>query len=97
MRRDAKRDANEENLIDVFESMGCAVAKVNSDTGFPDLVVHVAPYQTALVEVKMPGERLTTKQKLFHASWPGRIHMAYTTTDAIEIVKFYRGEPWKKS
>lgn len=85
MRRASKRDANEPEIVDALEAMGCGVAKIDSDDGFPDLVVWFKDRHT-LIEVKMPGELLTTRQKQFHAAWPGRIHIAHSAGEAIQIV-----------
>lgn len=93
MRRDAKRDANEDTIVDTFVALGCTVKKISDASGFPDLVVLIdgATDKLALVEVKMPGEHLTSRQKIFHRWWPGKIHIAYTESDAVTIYRYYKG------
>ena len=60
MRRAAKRDANEADIVAALERIGCVVRRVN-DPGLPDLLV--ARGGTWLpIEVKDKGGKLTASQ-----------------------------------
>jgi hypothetical protein len=63
-----------------------------SGTGAPDLLVARGD-RMILLECKAPagprggvsGRGLTDAQKLWHAKWPTKIHIARTTDDAIAV------------
>ena len=62
MRRDAKRDGNEAEIIQALEQVGATVERLN-DGAIPDLLVGFRG-QNYLLEVKMPQTgRLTEAQK----------------------------------
>lgn len=78
MRRAAKTDANQGDIVEALRRVGCQV-KVTSTVGqgFPDLVVRL-PGCCALImlmEVKTADGKLTPDQKEFIALWPETVEV----------------------
>lgn len=91
MRRAAKRDENEPPIIAALEAAGCSVDQLPGGNGRPDLCVGIPGCKdNALLEIKMPGERLNSLQKAWHAGWVGRAHVVTSVEQAFDVVKFYR-------
>lgn len=65
-RHNAKRDANEGQIIAALEALGCQVKRI--DTPVDLLVLHRGVVH--LVEVKARKGRLTGDQSAFAESWP---------------------------
>lgn len=87
MRRAAKIDQNQPDIVAALRSHGCSVvllSKLGQDC--PDLLV-AKNGNAALVEVKFGRERLTPGQASFLLEWRGRSFIARTVDDAIEIAK----------
>ncbi len=93
MRRAAKIDGNQGEIVDALRAIGCSVDVSGSTNGFPDLVVGIAGLNI-LMEVKdgslNPSERkLTPKQKEWHRNWRGRAHVVESCQQAVDIVQWY--------
>lgn len=88
MRYAAKRDANEADIRDAFHARNARTWPV-SDGGRPDLVVlHVGRWY--LVEVKVPGGRLTRAQVEFIEQVErdgGKVYVVTTEAEVDEIVR----------
>ena len=70
MRRAARTDANQRDVVQLFEAHGCHVHSAASlGDGFPDLLVGWHE-RIALVECKNGKGKLTPDQVKFHAVWP---------------------------
>lgn len=78
MRRAAKVDANQRELVSALRALGCSVQPLHAvGGGVPDLLVGVRG-ENFLIEVKdgskPPSERrLTPAQTEWHASWRGSV------------------------
>jgi hypothetical protein len=86
----AKIDANQPEIVEALRAVGISVqslAEVGS--GVPDLLCAVNSINF-IIEVKMPGEHLTPKQKSWHRDWRGRTHVAYNIEQALMIAAVYR-------
>lgn len=83
MRRAAKRDKNEKELIKVLESLGFTVQQLN-DPGIPDLLV--GNFLNFLVEVKSESGTLTPPQREFIAQWGGQVKVVKTVQ---ELKRFF--------
>jgi hypothetical protein len=71
MRRAAKIDANQTELVEAFRRLGCSVLSLAAvGKGVPDLLVATRGI-TWLVEVKMPKGRETADQIAFISGWKG--------------------------
>lgn len=92
MRRAAKKDRNHEAIARHLVSLGYRVAETYQlGNGFPDLVVGGVDRRTGLrrvwlVEVKMPGEGLTTHEARFHQAWQGDVHIIESIAAAEQLV-----------
>jgi Holliday junction resolvase len=89
MRRAAKVDASQSDIVDGLRAMGYSVtslAKVGN--GCPDIVVG-AHGHNVLIEIKVPGEKLTVPQKKWHTEWKGRAQVVYSFAEALMVVKGY--------
>ena len=94
MRRAAKVDANQGDIVRALRSVGCGVLDLSAvGKGCPDLLVvwPTAPFRQELFEVKdgakpPSARRLTDDQVKFHAMWKGVIHVVTSPAEALEIV-----------
>jgi len=93
VRTAAKRDTNERAIIEALETAGYAVQRL-SEPGVPDLLVYGwngrhcgARCEYWLLEVKMPGEKLTQAQVKWHAAWPGNVSVVHTPEEALAAVR----------
>jgi hypothetical protein len=89
-RRAAKRDDNEQEIVDVLLAVGCSVSRIYDDDGFPDLVVG-RPMANYILEVKVRGKgKLTDKQKEWHARWKGPKVIVFDWYEALVAVGLKR-------
>ena len=69
--RAAKVDANQPDIVEALRAAGCHVTSLaRIGNGCPDILVGLGN-KTALMEIKMPGGRLTPDQLKWHAAWKG--------------------------
>jgi Holliday junction resolvase len=95
--RKARKDDNHDELVSVFERLGCTVAQMHACgvSGFPDIAVG-ALGRTWLVELKNPESRygragLNDNQSAFARDWRGgRIYVATNADDVIALVQHWR-------
>lgn len=89
--RQGAPDANQAEIIEIYESLGCSVVDAHAiGFGFPDLVVGMAG-ETHLVEVKMPNGRMEKSQERFMRDWRGSGVLIVKSADmASEHVKAVR-------
>ena len=84
MRRAHRVDANQGRIVAALRKCGVAVRSLAGiGDGVPDLLAYSARSGYVLLEVKVPGEKLTEDQERFHREWPGRIHIVETIDDAL--------------
>lgn len=94
MRRSARRDENEKEIVAALRKVGCSVSFINSDDGVPDLVVGRSGLNY-LLEVK-DGSKPPGKQKLkpnqleWHANWKGQKAIVRTIAEAFVAVGLER-------
>lgn len=84
MRRARRVDGNQKAIVAALRAAGRFV-EVLSDVGrgVPDLLVSWSG-KCLLMEVKMPGEKLTADQLTWHRSWKGpAVAVATTPQDAL--------------
>lgn len=94
MRRAAKVDANQSEIVKALRALGCDVLILSAvGDGCPDLLVTapVFPRRTMLIEIKdeakPPSKRtLTADQVEFHREWRGEIHIVKSVDEAIAVV-----------
>lgn len=91
MRRAAKADANQKQIVAAFRGLGCSwldLHRVGDDC--PDGLAGVDGLDQ-LVEIKSGPGKLTEGQKQFLFSWRGRdVWVVYTPEDVVVCVKMMR-------
>jgi hypothetical protein len=84
-----RKDANHDRIANALRVVSyCAYDTHKQADGFPDILcIDPVTKIVVLFEVKIPGEALTPKEKLFFASYPGYIFVVYDEQEAIERMK----------
>ena len=91
MRRAARRDASEDQIVSALEACGAYVTKIN-DAGRFDLLCWYRGH-TLLLEVKdgrkpPSAQKLTPAEEKFHCEWPGdNLHIVNSVDSALAILK----------
>jgi hypothetical protein len=86
VRRAAKIDANQPEIIAALERAGCIVQTLAAvGHGVPDLLVGVRG-GNYLLEVKAIGGKLTDDQREWHGEWGGAVHIVRTPEEALRAV-----------
>ena len=81
MKRKAKRDLNEKEIVAALRKMGATVEFLDLTNG-PDILVghHGKNY---LFEVKQPGKELRQEQLEWKIAWYGRCNTVHTIEEAL--------------
>ena len=97
MRRAAKVDANQKDIVETLRGMGVSVAHTHTlGRGFPDIAIStVANGATHLIEIKdgakpPSARKLTEDEQEWHDNWLGNVHIVETEEQAIELVNKLR-------
>jgi hypothetical protein len=91
MRRAARRDDNEKEIIAAMRAEGAYVKQINDEGLFDLLVSHRG--ETLLVEVKdgakpPSARRLTDAEQKFHDEWPGSdLYIVNSVEEAIALLR----------
>ena len=91
MRRDAKTDRNQQEIVSALRAIGALVQPLHQvGQGVPDLLVGIGG-RLILIECKdgkrPPSERrLTPEQQRWHSAWSG--YQVYVISDVAEIEQF---------
>ena len=91
MRRAARRDSNEGDIIKALRECG-AYVKVINDEGTFDLLAWYRG-RTLLIEIKdgsrpPSARRLTDAEQKFHDEWPGdNLHIVNSVEEALALLK----------
>jgi hypothetical protein len=91
MRRAARRDANEGDIIKAMRAEGAYVKQINDEGLFDLLVSHRG--ETLLVEVKdgakpPSARRLTDAEQKFHDEWPGSdLYIVNSVEEALLLLR----------
>lgn len=92
MRRAAKIDANQPEIVETLRAYGCAVQSLAAiGRGCPDLLAWSPWVGAQLLEVKdgskpPSARRLTPDQVEYHAKWKGPIHIVTTPEEALTVM-----------
>lgn len=79
-----RRDRNHQEIVKALRQCGIFVLDLaDFGKGVPDLLT-VYDRKVKLLEIKMPGEKLTPSEEKFHAVYPGDIAIVYSAEQAIE-------------
>ncbi|MCY7277677.1 MAG: hypothetical protein LH702_29055 [Phormidesmis sp. CAN_BIN44] len=91
MRRAARTDSNQTEIVAILRSLGCSVQPLHTvGSGCPDLLIGIDG-QNLLLEVKdgskpPSARRLTSDQQVWHTNWGGQAAIVQSLEDAIAIV-----------
>lgn len=91
MRRAARVDANQEQIVIALRAAGASVQVISAvGLGVPDLLVGFRD-RNWLVECKNPDQapnkrRLTSDQKDWHAQWRGSVSVALSADEALRAI-----------
>lgn len=91
MRRAARTDANQGEIVAALRAIGCSVSDTSGvGGGFPDLAVGFRK-RTLLLEVKdgskpPSARKLTPDQLLWHISWRGQVAVVTSIEEAIAAI-----------
>lgn len=92
MRRAARVDANQEQIVSAMRACGATVRVVTQGDGLPDLLVGYRGY-TILMEVKdgrkpPSARKLTEEEEKFFANWTGgMLAIVNSVEEALELLK----------
>ena len=83
----AKRvDANQAEIVDALRAVGCSVTDCHElGRGFTDLCVGRAGINY-LLEVKVPGAKLNSREAAWHAKWQGQAEIVHGIAEALQAV-----------
>ena len=85
--RACKIDRCQPEIVAALRSSGASVAVLSTvGKGFPDLCVGYDGVNY-LLELKMPGGKLTPDQCVLHGAWQGKIHIVRSPAEAIKVIK----------
>ena len=88
MRRAAKIDENQPSIVAALRAAGYYVQSLAAvGHGFPDLLACKKSGAIMLLEVKMPGERLTTDETKWHRAFPGPVFVVHSVEEALAILE----------
>jgi hypothetical protein len=92
MRRAARVDANQEQIVSAMRACGATVRVVTQGDGLPDLLVGYRGY-TILMEVKdgrkpPSARKLTEEEEKFFENWTGgMLAIVNSVEEALELLK----------
>jgi Holliday junction resolvase len=90
MRRAAKIDVNQPELVKAFRTLGCSVTPLAAvGKGVPDLLVAWCGV-TMLVEVKAPKGKETEDQLRFFEGWQGQIFIVRDVEGVLTVVRLLK-------
>ena len=86
MRRDAKVDQNQQEIITALRQIGASVYPLHfAGKGCPDLMVGFRG-RNYLIEIKTQKGRLNADQRTFHQSWRGHVAVVRSPREAVEAI-----------
>lgn len=94
MRKHARKDNNQNELVEQMRDLGFHVAITHQlGGGFPDIVVGGYGLNF-MFEIKDPDQppskrRLTPDEELFHTVWYGQVDVVETIDDVLAVINDY--------
>ena len=78
-------DGNQREIVAALRAAGCTVQHLHEvGHGCPDLLVGRGG-ENFLIEVKMPGKRLNSREWRWFGDWKGQVGIAWNVADALCI------------
>jgi hypothetical protein len=98
LRKHGRTDGNQQEIIDSLRRLGATVKDTSAlGHGFPDIVVGHRRFNW-LIEIKLPGQRLTEPETLFHSAWSGQIAVVHSIEEALELIgREENARGWRRS
>lgn len=91
MRRAARKDDNQDAIIEALEAIGCTVEKLHAvGNGCPDILIGIKGFNL-MAEIK-DGDKVPSQQKLrplqekWHGEWKGQAAVVKSPAEAIQLV-----------
>lgn len=86
MRRRAKVDGNQPEIVEAIRAAGWSVQSLAMvGKGCPDLLIGKG-WLHAILELKIPGEKLNDLQKDWHGRWHGEVYTVESIADAMKVI-----------
>lgn len=86
MRRAAKVDANQSEIVEALRAAGISVVSLASlGRGVPDILA-ASGTDAWLIEIKGPKGTLTVDQQKWIEAWTGVVHIVRTPDEALKLV-----------
>lgn len=90
MRRASRTDSNQEEIINALWRAGYSVRCTSGyGNGFPDLMVKSKADVIVLLEVKVPGAKLTPAEREFQEWYTAPYHIVRSAEEAIDTMGDY--------
>jgi len=95
MRKAARIDSNQPEIVKTFQDLGCTVQHLHTiGNGCPDILVGYRS-MNFLVEIKdgrkIPSQRnLTIDEKRWHLTWRGQVCIIKSVDEAINFIKYLK-------
>ncbi len=87
MRRKARTDDNQQQIVDALRKAGATVASLHqAGGGIPDLLVGFRG-KNSLIEIKGKKGKLTKAQIEFFAKWRGKAYVCRTIDEALTAIE----------
>lgn len=89
MRRAARVDKNQPEIVKAFREAGCSVVHLHQvGDGCPDIAVG-RNNKTVLVEIKDGNSKLTADEQMFALTWEGAYHIVRIRDDVQRVIDLY--------
>jgi hypothetical protein len=91
MRRAAKADRNQPEIVNMLRLVGCTVQHLHTiGKGCPDILVGYQGknYVLELKDGELPpsGRKLTDDEKKWHEDWRGEVHVVSNVREALDAI-----------
>lgn len=86
MRRAARADANQREIVAALRQVGATVQHLHQvGHGCPDILVGYRS-ENYLLEIKRPGELLTAREYCWRSNWRGVMHVVHSPEEALRAI-----------
>ena len=87
MRRAAKVDANQAEIVEALRGIGATVLLLHQvGQGCPDICVGWR-YNNWLFEIKTSAGKMTKDETAWHLDWRGQVHVIRSFEDAVSLLE----------
>jgi hypothetical protein len=80
-----KVDANQHDILKKCESVGISTQSIHiCGHGCPDAILGFNSF-SMVIEIKMPGEKLTPDEVAWHEKWKGQVAIIHSFEEALAL------------